>query len=178
MADVIREWAGVERLFRLNFGGVMDLEEACGKQALGAIFLRLSTGQFFANEVYQIIRLALIGGGTDQLETKQLLDKHFDANPFMENASLASDILVTLMVGVEKTEGGAESDPDPFKFSEVSQVCRVFNMSPQDLRDMSYADFSNMMRGYNSGAEQKAEHVTEDEFNEILSKYEPEALNG
>lgn len=46
MAEIITEWAGKERLFRLTFGRVMDLEESCEKQAIGAIFLRITTGQF------------------------------------------------------------------------------------------------------------------------------------
>lgn len=176
MVDVIREWAGTERLFRLNFGGVLDLEEACGKQAIGAVFLRLSTGQFFATDVYQTIRLALIGGGMNVVEVKQLLDKHFDTNPLVEHASLASDILITLMVGVESA-GKGEAGDEPMKFSEYSQICRVFNLSPQNLREMSYADLQNMMHGYNAGSGQNAEPPTEEEFNQILAKYEPEAVN-
>lgn len=176
MAEVIAEWAGKERLFRLTFGGVLDLEEACGKQAIGSIFVRMGTGQFFAREVYEVLRLSLIGGGMKILEAKQLMDNHFDESPYVVNASIAGDVLIALMAGVEDGGSSDASEPEAMKFSEVSQICREFHMSPQDLRDMTYADFVNMVRGFNAASKTKAEHITEEEFEDILSRYEPEAL--
>lgn len=175
MADVIADWAGKDRLFRLTFGGVLDLEEACGKEAIGAIFLRVSTGQFRAQDVWHTIRLALIGGGENKVEAKRLLETHFDRAPYLDNAALAGDILVSLMAGVEddgKREGG---EAEPIRFSEVSQICREFSLSPLELREMTYADFINMIRGFNAGGG-KVEPPTEEEFEAILAKYEPEAL--
>jgi len=182
MDQVIAEWAGKERVFQLGFGGVLDLEEACGKEAIGAIFLRLSTGKFRVHDVYHTIRLALIGGGENLLEVKRLLNTHFDRIPLMENAALAGDILIALMTGVEASEDSASGDrnqePAPWKFSEVSQICRTFHLSPADLRAMRYADLINMVRGFNAASgERKAEPPTEEEFIAILEKYEPEALS-
>lgn len=177
MAELIAEWAGTERLFRLDLGGVLDVEEACGKDAIGAIFLRISTGQFKVHDVYHVIRLALIGGGMNKVEAKQLIDARFDTITYLEHASLAGDILISLMSGVEEGEASeAGGDLQPWKFSEVSQICRIFNMSPADLRAMSYPDFLNMIKGYNATIDQKAAPPTEEEFEAILAKYEPEAL--
>lgn len=176
MADLIAEWAGKDRLFRLTFGGVLDLEEACGKEAVGAIFLRVSTGKFRAEDVWHTIRLALIGGGENKVEAKRLMEAHFDRAPWLDNAALAGDILISLMSGVEPDDNPRDdAPPEPIRFSEASQICRTFHMSPQDLRDLSYSDFVNMVRGFNAG-ERKAEPPTEEEFEEILAKYEPEAL--
>ncbi|APE43415.1 hypothetical protein BOO69_08290 [Sulfitobacter alexandrii] len=177
MAEVIADWAGAERLFRLDLGGVLDLEEACHRDAIGSIFLRISTGQFKAMDVHHVLRLALIGGGMAKVEAKQLLDDRFDTIPYLESATLAGEILIALMSGVEEGEADdATGDPAPWKFSELSQICRVFNMSPADLRAMSYPDFLNMLKGYNATTAQKAAPPTEEEFEEILAKYEPEAL--
>ena len=41
---------------------------------------------------------------------------------------------------------------------------------------MTYADFVNMVKGFNSASDRKAEPPTEEEFEAILAKYEPEAL--
>lgn len=177
MAELIAEWAGKDRLFRLTFGGVMDLEEARGKDAIGAIFLRLSTGKFHAEDVWHTIRLALIGGGENKVEAKRLLEAHFDRKPYMENAALAGDILVALMTGVEEEGTSDQSEPEPIRFSEAVQICRTFHLSPQDMRDLDYADFVNMVRGFNAGGKHQAEPPTVEEFEEILAKYEPEALN-
>ena len=177
MADVISEWAGKERLFRLNFGLVLQLEEACGKDAIGSVFLRITSGQFRATDIYQVIRLGLIGGGENKVEAKRLMETHFDHIPYAESAALAGDILISLMTGVEDHADPDQSgEPEAFRFSEVSQICRVFHLSPLDVREMSYADFVNMLRGYNAGAVKKAEPPTVQEFEEILARYEPAAL--
>ncbi|PZX19820.1 tail tube GTA-gp10-like protein [Palleronia aestuarii] len=177
MADLIAEWAGKDRLFRLTFGGVLDLEEACGKDAIGAIFLRVTTGTFRVTDVYQVIRMALIGGGENRVEAKRLMETHFDAYPYTDNAALAGEILMALMTGIEDVAKTDSAEvPEPWKFSEASQICRTFHMSPQDLRDLSYADFVNMIAGFNAASPQKAEPPTEEEFDEILAKYEPGAL--
>ncbi|ETX26599.1 gene transfer agent family protein [Roseivivax isoporae] len=176
MAEVYADWAGRERLFRLDFGRVMEIEEACGKEAIGAIYLRLSSGKFFANEVYQIIRIALIGGGENKVEAKHLMERHFDRTTYMENAALAGDILIALMTGIEEDPTRETGEPEPIRFSEVSQICRVFHMSPEELRRLTYADFVNLVKGLNASGTRRAEPPTEAEFEEILAKYEPEAL--
>lgn len=176
MVDLVEEWAGKERLFRLNFGGVLDLEEAIG-EGIGNVFIRVAGGRFGAKDVYHTIRLSLIGGGMSIIDARRVMESHFDRRPYLENAALAGQILAALMTGVEDAgEPGGEASP-PHKFSEVSQICRVFHMSPQDVRDMRYSDFVNMIRGYNAGADRKAEHLSEEEFIAILNKYEPEAVN-
>jgi hypothetical protein len=176
MAEVITEWAGKERLFRLSFGGVLDLEEATG-DGIAAIFARVAGGRFMLKDVYHTIRLSLIGGGLSIMDAKRLLEAHFDTRPYMENAAIAGQVLAALMVGVEPAGEEPETDAQGrYVFSEVSQICRVFNLSPVELRDMRYADFVNMVRGFNSGSETKAPHITEEEFIDILNRYEPEVV--
>lgn len=174
--ELTLDWAGKERLFRLKFGDVMDLEEACG-EAIGAIFIRVVGGQFKASFVYHTIRIGLIGAGMPVMDAKRLLADHFDARPYMDNASVAGEILAALMTGVEPSDNEDAPEPERIVFSEVSQICRVFNMSPQDLRDMRYADFVNLIRGFNASSQKQAEHITEDEFIDILNRYEPEAAD-
>lgn len=170
------EWAGKERLFRLTLGDVLDLEQACGGDAVGSIFRRVSTGLFRVDDIYHTIRLALIGGGLKKVEVKQLMEAHFDRKPYLDHAALAGDILIALMTGVEESGGDAEGEPAPIRFSEASQICRTFHLSPNELREMRYADFINMVRGFNASQPKKAEPPTEEEFEDILARYEPEAL--
>lgn len=178
--ELIREWAGRERFFALRFGDVLDLEQACGtgkeRAAIGAIFMSVGTGRFGAGEVYHTIRLALIGGGLERLKADQLMREHFDKGPYVAHASLAMDILTALMAGIEPSEGEGGGDPQPLKFSEVSQICQTFHMSPNDLRAMRYDDFVNMIRGFNAGSKRKVEFLSDEEFADILARYEPEAL--
>jgi hypothetical protein len=176
MVDVIKEWAGKERLFRLNFGAVLDLEEAIG-EGIGHVFIRVAGSRFSVKDVYHTIRLALIGGGESVVRVDGLMKNHFDTRPYLENAALAGEILTALMAGVEEGEPSGDDDiPPPHKFSELSQICRVFNVSPQEVRDMRYADFVNMLKGYNAANKKEAPHLSEAEFMDILERYEPEAV--
>ena len=165
------EWAGKERLFCLDFGRVLDLEEACG-DAIGAIFVRVASGRYKVTDVYHAIRLGLVGGGSSIIDAKRLMAAHFDTRPYAENATIAGEILASLMVGVEPSDN-EKSEGDRLKFSEVSQICREFNMSPDDLRRMPYADFVNMVRGFNAASNNKVDYISEDEFVDILNRYEP-----
>jgi hypothetical protein len=179
--ELIREWAGRERIFALRFGDVLDLEQACGdgkeKSPVGAIYFRLASARFSAGDVYHTIRLSLIGGGMGRLQADHLLRERFDGAGYMGHATLALDILNALMAGVEPSDAKGETDPQPLKFSEVSQICQTFNMSPNDLRAMRYDDFVNLIRGFNTGSKQKVEFLSDEEFADILARYEPEALD-
>ena len=42
--EIIREFAGRERIFALSFGGVMDLEQARNGEGIGAIYRRFIGG--------------------------------------------------------------------------------------------------------------------------------------
>ncbi|TPW28611.1 gene transfer agent family protein [Martelella alba] len=179
MAELIDEWAGRERCFRLSFGNVLDLEQACRGDAIGEIFLRLTTGKFRVEDVFHIIRMGLIGGGETTVEAKRLVETHFDQYPYLDNAELAGNILIAVMTGIEDADtASSDSDavPTPISFSEASQICRLFHMSPIELKAMDYADFINMLKGFNASSSQKAEPPSEEEFDDILARYEPEAL--
>lgn len=179
--QIEREWAGRERSFALSFGSVMDLEQACGDgktpAAIGLIFQRLTRGLFTVSDVYHTIRLALVGGGMASGDAGALMKRHFDTRPYVQNAGLAVEILEAVMVGIEPEKSESTEEHEPFRFSEVSQICQTFNMSPLDLRAMRFADFVNLVRGFNAASTKKAQFLTEEEFEEILAKYEPEALN-
>lgn len=174
MAEIVSYWAGKERLFRLNVGLVLDLQEALGRQPVGTTYMRLATGQFAVQDIVETLRQGLIGGGESVVDAKRLIDTHFDSIGYAESAGIAGDLLAALMDGVEP--GGEKGDkPDePIRFSELAQICRVFNMSPGDLRAMRYADLVNMLRGYNaSQPDRPIEHLSEEEFLDILNRYEP-----
>lgn len=173
MGDGVHEWAGKERFFRLAFGGVMDLEEAVG-DPVGDIFLRVATSRFSVKDIYHTLRLGLIGGGMSVMDAKRLLRDQMDARPYLEHAAVAAAILTDLMSGVEPKEGEGDAENERIRFSEVSQICREFNMSPQDLRSMRYPDFVNMVRGFNAAGQRQADFLDEEEFMDILDRYEPE----
>lgn len=170
MAELIRDWAGRERTFRLRVGEVLDLEQGCNA-GIGAIYARIIGGSFHVNDLWHTIRLGLIGGGMEPLRAKALLADHFDRRPYVENAALAADLLIAIMTGVEPAETPTDAaDAPPMKFSELSQICRTFHLSPLDLRQMRYADLINMMRGF-AASGRKAEPPSEAEFEAMLAAH-------
>ncbi len=170
MVEVTSEWAGKERLFRLAFGDVLDLEQAC-ESGIGPIYARLISGQFKLGDIWHTLRLGLIGGGMEALRAKALLVDQFDRRPYVDHAALAAEIILALMTGVEPVAETTSTDGSaPLKFSEVSQMCTVFNLSPLDLRAMRYADVINLMRGY-SASGRKSEPPSEAEFEAMLARH-------
>ncbi|GGW23973.1 hypothetical protein GCM10011452_09180 [Gemmobacter lanyuensis] len=179
--ELIREFAGRERKFALRFGEILDLEQACGDgkdpAPIGVIFQRLSMSRFAARDVYHTIRLGLIGGGMDALRAKSLIDDRLSAGAgFMGMADLALDLLMHVMAGIEGSETAApeRQEPRPLRLSDVAMICQTLGMTPSDLRQTRYADFVNMVRGFNAAGKTQVAPMSEDEFAEILAKYEPE----
>ena len=89
MGEVILDWAGEPRVFRLNFGNILDLEQACGRVGIGEIYLKLGTHNYFANYVYHTIRQGLLGGGMRAEEADKLLQERFMHAPMVANFELA-----------------------------------------------------------------------------------------
>ena len=178
MDSLVREFAGAEREFRLRFGDILDVE-AARNVGIGEIFLRLSTGRYYAGDVFEVIRQGLVGGGLKEVAARALVRDRMEIIPFSEAVDLALDIVLTAMNGVEKSDEDApRGDPsERYEFSTIGQLSRVFNMSPNDVREMRYSDLVNLLKGFRA-AGKDAPHITEDEFEDILRKYEPEALNG
>lgn len=75
-AEVILEWADGEYLFALKGKEIEELQQICGKVGFGAIFQRVSLGQWFWGDLYHTIRLGLIGGGMGAVEAKRLTDMY------------------------------------------------------------------------------------------------------
>ncbi len=171
--EIVREWAGRDRAFHLDVGQVLDLEQAIG-EGIGQVFIRVAKGTFRVGDVFHTIRLALIGGGMSIVDAKRLMNHHFDARPYMENAAVAGEILAALMVGIEPSSDHEPGEvPERHKVDEVLSICRAIHISPRDLRAMRYSDFVNLLKGIKEAAKTVPDHLTDEEFEDILDRYEP-----
>lgn len=168
MAEIIREWAGAERPFNLSFGGLMDLEEACGKTGFGEIYLRIGRHCYFARDIYHTIRLGLIGGGMTAVEAKRLMDDRFDAVPMAVRAEIALDVLLAVMEGIKPDDTKPAGDPaTPYDVGALMASFAKLGVAPHTLRDMSYQDFVHMCRAFGGDSVQPP---SEDEFEEMLAR--------
>ena len=172
MTTLIREWAGRERAFRLRLGDIVDIEEACGKTGIGAIYMRIASTQFRIMEVYHVVRVALISGGMDPVEAKTLLSDRIETLPLVETAELATSILVAVMSGVPPEPDAPEHDPAvPFDIGAALAAFAKSGLDPSVLRSMRFDDFVAMNRALGRGT---VAAPSEEEFEEMLSRLEDE----
>lgn len=171
MADAhYAEWAGAQRPFRLRFGDVLDLEEACGKVGVGALYLRMGRHEYFAKDVYHTILRGLIGGGMAPSEARRLVDDRFDHVPMATSLNLAVEILVNLMAGIEPDDTQAKGDPDtPHDTGGILASFAKVGIPPESIRAMSYADFVNMARAMGG---KEVQPPSEDEFLDMIANLE------
>lgn len=169
MAEIVREWAGEDRPFNLAFGGLMDLEEACGKVGFGEIYLRIGRHTYFARDIFHTIRLGLIGGGMLSVEAKRLMDDRFDATPMAARVELALDILLAVMEGIKLDETRTAGDPaTPYDLGPLMASFAKLGVSPNALREMSYQDFVHMCRAFGG---ETVQPPTEDEFEDMITRF-------
>lgn len=81
-----------EKTFALTPELILELERKTGA-AIGALYARFMSAQFHFADIIEIIRLGLIGGGTQPAEAQALIDAYAKPRPIMETYPLAFDIL-------------------------------------------------------------------------------------
>lgn len=168
MSEVILEWGGDQRCFRLTFGNLLDLEEACGKVGVGEIYLRLGQHRYFARDVYHTIRQGLIGGGMKPTEADRLMQDRFDTVPMATRVELAMEILLAVMSGVEVDQTKPDGDPkEPHDPGSIFASFIKIGVTPDQIRAMDYADFVNMTRAAGGS---RAQPPSEEEFEEMVAR--------
>lgn len=107
-----------EHKFRLAIGELRELEE---KRDAGSplILRRLLTGEWWVDDVREVIRLGLVGGGMPATDAIKLVKRYVEDRPaWHENALIASTTLGAALMGVEdeepgKSEAGEAKAPRP-----------------------------------------------------------------
>lgn len=176
MAEILAEWGGEQRRLALTFGNLMDIEEACGKVGIGEIYFRLGSHRYFARDVYHVIRQGLIGGGMRATEADRLMQDRFSAHPLARNMEIALELLISVFSGVDPDEDAKPGDPSkPFDSAAILAMFVKVGISPQSVREMSYADFARLCRGLSSEA---TKAPTEAEFEEMVERMMGNVANG
>lgn len=98
-------------VFRLPLKQLGELQEKCGA-GLGTIYRRLMTGEYYAEDIHETVRLGLIGGGMDATKARVLMERYFDDIPVMDRLDVAKVVIAACVVGYEpagdKKKDGAE----------------------------------------------------------------------
>lgn len=121
-------WADGAHTFRLAIGQLRELQDktGCGPMEL---FKRLGAGTWRVDDVYETIRIGLIGGGKKPPEALALGQRYVLERPLVESVQVAQAVLMVTLYGNmeddkpgEQPGRGSESGPTVGSPSPVSTV--------------------------------------------------------
>ena len=92
-----------ERPFTLTDDMVTELEASTGT-GIGTLFQRLTAHAFKLADLAEVIRLGLIGGGTDPEEAARLVNSYARNRPVAEVLPLATAILAARWLGADEVQ--------------------------------------------------------------------------
>jgi hypothetical protein len=106
-------WAGEERRFRIGIGEYRGLQESINARRVlinaepigpSALLHLLRTNNAWPDDVRDVLKAGLIGGGLTFQEANKLLVRHFDGKPLIEHVKTAFPVLLASLVGVPDDE--------------------------------------------------------------------------
>jgi len=110
-------WAGEERRFRIGIGEFRALQEAVNARRVlisaplvgpATLLQMLRTNDAWPDDVRDVLKAGLVGGGATLTEAARLLMRQFDGQPLLEHTKTAFLILLAGLVGVPEDEPGSK----------------------------------------------------------------------
>lgn len=96
-AEVLLKWADGEYTFRLRIKEIDELQRICGA-GVGDIAMRVVHGRPYYRDMYDTIRLGLIGGGLAPVKAKELVDMYVDGRPIADLNDPSSPLATTMAI--------------------------------------------------------------------------------
>ena len=132
--SVTLQFGDGEHTFRIAFGQWRELLETINKprQEMGlepigpmGLLKAMLNGDAWPNDVREVIRLGLIGGGMKTDRALVLVKRYVEGRPYFTNITEARVILQTAMLGPAEDPAGKkstpEADPAPETKSDLAQ---------------------------------------------------------
>ncbi|WP_244595660.1 gene transfer agent family protein [Bosea lathyri] len=110
------EWADGSHRFCLPLAQLEELQTQCDAGPI-VISNRLESGEWRVSDIYQTLRLGLIGGGMAPVDALRLCKAYVLDRPWLENVRPAHAVIQAVLIGkldepVGKSQAvGQESDP-------------------------------------------------------------------
>ncbi|WP_022697928.1 gene transfer agent family protein [Euryhalocaulis caribicus] len=105
-------------LFKLDIKRIEELQRNCGA-GIGEIGRRVMGGQFHIKDIYETIRLGLIGGGIPPTEAKTIVDQYVDGCVLAREGdpsaplTVANVILMAVFYGLDEVPEAADAPGEP-----------------------------------------------------------------
>lgn len=111
-ALVTLEFAGEERPFRLGFAELARLQEARDEGPF-MTFSRLHSANWRLEDLREVIRLGLIGGGMSEGEASRLVKREVEGNPPFLNLAVAMKVMAAGFKGAPDEESSLPKSEAP-----------------------------------------------------------------
>ena len=92
LCDITLAWGDGEHRFALPLAQLEELQEKCDAGPL-VVFGRLTAGTWLTGDVYQTLRLSLIGGGMAPAAALALCRRYVLERPWLESVPVAATVL-------------------------------------------------------------------------------------
>lgn len=97
-ARITFDWADGSHTFRLAIEQLRELQDKTGVGP-AALFDRIASRLWRVDDLREVIRLGLIGGGMEPLDALALVKRYVDARPLLESVEPAWRIIMAALVG-------------------------------------------------------------------------------
>lgn len=111
-----------QHIFRLGIGELRELQELCDAGPR-EIATRLAGGRERVNDIFETLRLGLIGGGMTPAKAKSMVKRYGEDRPLQESIPYAQAVILAAIVGAseEPSPGKAEA-AEPTSFQEENSA--------------------------------------------------------
>lgn len=104
---------GEEYIFRLAWGQLIKLQESRGCGPF-VVLERLHGSTWMVEDISEVVRLGLIGGGVDEIKARKLVKEHVLKATPMKSLAMARDIIAAAVVPpAEEEEDAAKKAAAP-----------------------------------------------------------------
>lgn len=93
---ITRDWADGTYSFRIAYGQWLELQESCHAGPL-EIYTALLMRRWRVEHIREIVRVGLIGAGTDPATALRLVKRHVEDRPIMESVEIALNIVAAAL---------------------------------------------------------------------------------
>lgn len=122
-ASIALDWADGTYQFRLAWGQIAELQEKCNAGPF-EILRRLSSGTWRIEEISNVLRLGLIGGGMEPIPALKLVRTYVEARPPVENLLHAQAVMSAGLMGAP--------DEDDVKKNSAEEQANGSTISPTE----------------------------------------------
>jgi hypothetical protein len=168
--------------FRLAYGQLLELQEKTGVGPF-ALYRRFMADDWGVADIFETIRIGLIGGGMTPRDAFKLAKKYVQNDPPLTWLTLARMILIVGLHGApdedkmatpEDDEEAQDDESGKLKSRQDYGIGAVMGYSPQDVDEMSLHQRNAAFEGYADFHNQKGGGMSEKDKDDLFAMVQEE----